>query len=177
MKLTQKDFISIFEMALAIVVAGSMFLYGIGKPMQFTNVEITQKIISQLTGMELMWAFYGHSKAYVLVVGFFEILGALLILIPKTRILGCLITTTILFNVILQDIFYEVNFGALIAAITYQICVLIILAINKNIIISTLRHFFMEIMNIPKNKNWIINVFLACLGAVALKALEAYFTH
>lgn len=177
MKLAQKDFISIFEMALTIVVAVSMFLYGIGKPMQFTNLEITQKTISQLTGMELMWAFYGRSQSYVLVVGFFEILGAILLLIPKTCILGSLIITTILFNVILQDIFYEVNLGALIAAVVYQICLFIILLINKNIIISTLKHFFSDIASSPKSKNWIINVFLACVVAVVFKAIEAYFTH
>ena len=50
-----------FELALAITVAVSMLLYGIGKPTQFSNTIIFQKKMADLTEMELMWAFYGYT--------------------------------------------------------------------------------------------------------------------
>lgn len=85
-----------------------------------------------MTGMELMWAFYGYSKAFAITLGIFEILGGLLILIKKTRIIGCIFTSTILVNVIFQDIYYGVHLGALKAALLYQILILIILWLNKD---------------------------------------------
>lgn len=62
MKLAKQDYLYILEMALVFSVSLSMLLYGIGKPLQFSNPTITQKPISALTGMELMWAFYGYTK-------------------------------------------------------------------------------------------------------------------
>ena len=52
-------------------------------------------------------------------------------LIKRTRILGCLFVSTILVNVILQDIFYSVNIGALRVAILYQVFIVLILWFNK----------------------------------------------
>jgi hypothetical protein len=177
MKLTKEDYLYIFEMALVISVSFSMLLYGIGKPLQFSNSSIAQKPVSALTGMELMWAFYGYSKVYPLVLGFFEIMGALLLLFRKTRLLGGLVITSILFNVILQDIFYGVNVGALRAAIVYQVSVLIIFWLNRKPITQIMQFYFKQFVSIPKSPNkWLILV-LAGVGAVLLKVVEAFLTH
>ena len=73
-----------------------------------------------------MWTFYGYSKPYALIVGMFEILAAVLIIFRRTRIVGCLLATSILVNIILQDIFYHVSFHALAVAVQLQLIVLII---------------------------------------------------
>jgi hypothetical protein len=177
MKLTKEDYLYIFEMALVISVSFSMLLYGIGKPLQFSNPSIAQKPVSELIGMELMWAFYGYSKVYPLVLGFFEIVGALLLLFRKTRLLGGLVITSILFNVILQDIFYGVNVGALRAAIVYQVSVLIIFWFNRLLITQIIQFYFNAVSSTPKSPNkWLILV-LAGVGAVLLKVVEAFLTH
>ena len=177
MKLIKQDYLYIFEMALVMSVSLSMLLYGIGKPLQFSNLTIAQKPISALTGMELMWAFYGYSKVYPIIVGIFEIAGALLLLFRKTRLIGGLIITSILLNVILQDIFYEVNVGALNAAIVYQISVLIIFWLNRKPIISTVQFYFNQFTTLPKSQNkWLILI-LAGLGAMILKVVEFFLTH
>lgn len=177
MKLTKEDYLYILEMALVLSVSFSMLIYGIGKPLQFSNPSITQKTISALTGMELMWAFYGYSKVYPLVLGFFEIVGALLLLFRETRLLGGLVITSILFNVILQDIFYGVNVGALRAAIVYQVSVLIVFGLNRKLITQIMQFYFKQVASIPKSQNkWLVLV-LAGVGAVLLKVVEAFLTH
>lgn len=54
--------------------------------------------------MQLMWAFYGYSYPFVITLGVLEVLGGIFV-------------STILSNVILQDIYCGVNFGALKAAL------------------------------------------------------------
>lgn len=131
MKFTTQDRIDILENAISWLVVLAMFVYGAGKIIQFEGAIEVEKTVPELTGMELMWAFYGYSFGYVLIIGLLEIIGGVLILIKKTRVIGCLFTTAILFNIILQDVFYNVHSGALIAVIIYQSCLLLILVMNR----------------------------------------------
>lgn len=81
--------------------------------------------------MQLMWAFYAYSKPFAIIVGVIEILGSVLFIIPKTRIFGGLVLTSILVNVILQDYFYGVLLGALLYAIIFQIFILIVFYFHR----------------------------------------------
>ncbi|KPM47687.1 MauE/DoxX family redox-associated membrane protein [Jiulongibacter sediminis] len=101
MTFTKQDKIEIFENAISWVVVLAMFLYGGAKGMQFDGAAQIDKTVSEMTGMQLMWAFYGYSKPFAITIGVFEVLGGLLILIKRTRLIGCLVTSTILVNVIL----------------------------------------------------------------------------
>ncbi len=60
MKLEREDFISILENAFSYIVVFAMFAYGVGKIIQFDGVTATDKTVSELTGMQLMCAFYGY---------------------------------------------------------------------------------------------------------------------
>ena len=77
----------------------SMVSYAIFKPLQFPKIDFNQ-IKEPLSGHQIMWLFYGYSKAYVILIGLLELLGAIILLYRKTRILGCLLLTTILTNII-----------------------------------------------------------------------------
>lgn len=177
MKYTKQDFYYTLELALAITVAASMILYGIGKPTQFTNTTVLQKPIVALSNMELMWAFYGHTKTYPIIIGAFEITGALLLLFNKTRLLGAVITTTILCNVIMQDIFYDVNTGALVAAIIYQALIVIIFLLNLKKIMPAIRFYWQQFtLKLPLQKK-VILITIAFITAIFLKGLESIATH
>ena len=139
MKPDKKDIIEIFENAISWVVVLAMFVYGAAKPVQFKGAAQVDKVVSEMTGMELMWAFYGYSPSFAIVLGVLEITGGLLILIKKTRLLGCFFTSTILVNIIVQDIFFEVHRGALKAAILYQLLILIILWIHKKQVLQSFK--------------------------------------
>ena len=136
---TKQEIINLIETSLSWMVAFMMLTYGFGKIAQFNGASDIEKTIPELTGMQLMWAFYGYSFSYTLIIGFLEILGAILIFFNRTRIIGCILTSTILVNIILQDIFFNVLTGALLTAVTLQLFVLAILWINKSKIISVLK--------------------------------------
>ena len=126
MKLDRQDKREIIENAVTWITSMGMLVYGVAKVAQFKGASAITKTIPEMTGMELMWAFYGYSQPFVWVLGVIEVSAGILLLIPKTRLIGCLVATTILSNIILQDIFYEVNQGALMAAMIYQLMVLIV---------------------------------------------------
>lgn len=176
MKLDRNDKIEIVENAMSWIVVFAMFVYGGAKIFQFDGASEVDKTVSQMTGMELMWAFYGYSKPYAIILGIFEIVGGTLILLKRTRIIGCLFISTILVNVILQDIYYGVHSGALKAAILYQLLILIILWLNKDQLIQSIK----ALMNFNKQEQskykLIIKLGIAFLCFVILRIAEYYIT-
>lgn len=55
-------------------------------------------------GPSLVWAFYGYSPFYGRVTGFFELLPALLALVPRTALLGTAALFAVGLNVTLMDL-------------------------------------------------------------------------
>ena len=176
MNFTKKDKIEIFENSISWVVVTAMFIYGLGKIIQFDGAVEVNKTVSEMTGMELMWAFYGYSKSFAITLGVFELIGGFLILIKKTRIIGCLITSTILVNVIFQDIYFGVHLGALKAAIFYQILILIILWLNKEKLIRGMK-VLLESNKFEQSKTKLFIKLLIAFGVfLILRILEYYIT-
>ena len=176
MKFETRDKTEILENALTYVVVMAMFAYGIGKIIQFDGALETNKSVSEMTGQQLMWAFYGYSKPFVLTLGVLEISGGILMLIKRTRILGCFFVTTILVNVILQDIFYEVNVGALRAAVIYQTLILVILWFNKEKLIQSFKILLIETSFDGYKNKFFIKIILSIILFVILRILEFYVT-
>ena len=176
MILTKKDKIEIFENAISWIVVVAMFIYGGGKLIQFDGAAEIDKTISEMTGMELMWAFYGYSKSFAITLGVFELIGGFLILIKRTRIIGCLFTSTILVNVIFQDIYFGVHLGALKAAILYQLLLLIILSLNKEKLITSIKTLLRS-DKIEQNRTKFFVKIIITFGIFAgLRILEYFIT-
>lgn len=176
MKLDKKDQLEIVENAISWVVVLAMFIYGGGKIIQFEGATEIKKTLPEMNGMEMMWAFYGFSKPYALTLGFFEVLGGILILIRKTRIFGCLLVSAILVNVILQDIYFDIPLGALRAALLYQGLIVIILVLNKGKIIHGIRALLTLPKRDPSNLKFLIKLGIAFLLFVVLRIAEFFFT-
>lgn len=167
------------EISSVLVVSTAMIMYGVGKIVQFpATVDITKKV-SELSGQELMWAFYGYSKSFPTILGILETLGGILLLFRKTRLLSIILLTTILVNVILQDIIYHVNQGALIAAIIYQLLIFGILILNKKRVVLILKSFTETEKNEEKGnlKNNVLKVVYIGLFFILIKEVEYYLTH
>ena len=176
MNLNEKDKIEIFENAISWVVVLAMITYGAGKIVQFEDAVDFNKVISDMTGMELMWAFYSYSKPFVYTLGAIEVIGGILILIKKTRLIGCLFTIPILLTIILQDIFFGVHLGALKAAIIYLFLILIILWINREKITQSLRILLqLNREKLPKSKIF-FKLIISFSVFVLLRILEYYVT-
>lgn len=176
MNLTKKDKTEIFENAISWIIVLAMFIYGGGKIVQFDGAAEIDKAVSELTGMELMWAFYGYSKSFALTLGFFEIIGGILVLIKRTRIIGCLFTSTILINVILQDIYFGVHTGALKAAILYQLLVLVILWLHREKLIRGIKVLLESNSTEQTKTKFLVKSLVALALFVGLRILEYYLT-
>lgn len=176
MNFNKKDKLEIFENAISWIVVIAMFIYGAAKPFQFDGAIRIDKTVSELTGMELMWAFYGYSKSFAVTLGIFEIIGGVLILIKRTRIIGCLLTSTILVNVIFQDIYFGVNLGALKAAFLYQLLILVILWLNKEKLIRSIKTLLESDTTEQSKKKCILKLLIAFGIFVGLRILEYYIT-
>ena len=174
MNFNKKDRIEILENAISWIVVLAMFIYGAGKLIQFNGAAEIDKGISELTGMELMWAFYGYSKSFAMTLGLFEIIGGILIFTKRTRIIGCLFTSSILVNVILQDIYFGVHFGALRAALIYQILILIILWLNREKLIRGIK-VLMESNEIEQSKMKLFIKLLIAFGVFLIFRTFEYF--
>lgn len=173
---TKTEKLEILETAVTWIVVMAMFVYGAAKFVQFEGAAKLDKTVAELTGMELMWAFYGFSKPFALTLGVLEIMGAFLMLFKKTRLIGCLFTSTILVNIILQDVFYGVNKGALRAAIWYQLCILLILVLNKEQLIAGIRQLVAIVKTQQTKQRWMVKLLLAFLIFAVLRVFEYYIS-
>ena len=176
MKWTKRDHFEVFENAISWIVVLGMFIYGGAKLIQFDGAAETDKAISELSGMELMWAFYGYSKAFAITLGIFEITGGILIFIKRTRLIGCLFTSVILINVILQDIFFEVHNGALKAAILYQVLILLILWLNREKVFRSIKTLLITGRNKQTKMTSFKKIVIAFALFVGFRILEYYLT-
>ena len=150
------------------IVSTSMFVYGIIKPFQFMEINNSVNHLSE--GHKLMWNFYSYTKTYPIIIGVFEIIGAIGLLFNRTRIFACLLLTTILVNIILQDYFYEIS--PLNSSILYQILIFIILLIDRKKVVEIFSKLF-EVKTKIK-PNWLLIV-LSLLFAVGFKLIETKF--
>ncbi|MCF1713279.1 DoxX family protein [Flavihumibacter sp. RY-1] len=166
----------ILENACSYIVVFAMVTYGFGKTVQFNGATNIPKPVSELTGMQLMWAFYGYSKPFVYTIGVLEIIGGILLLLKRTRLIGCLLVSTILINIILQDIFYDVNMGALRAAIFYQAMILFIFYFNRIKIIATWNILTKKVDNQSNFKNNLLVLLLSGFSFILLRIAEYYLT-
>ncbi|HBX62018.1 hypothetical protein EGI88_14870 [Empedobacter falsenii] len=143
-----------------------MFVYGIVKPTQFTNMD--NSINNHLSeGHRLMWNFYSFTKGYPIIIGIFEVIGAITLLFRRTRIFACLLLTTILINIILQDYFYEIV--ALNSSIFYQVLVFVILIIDKERVIEIFSKLFE--LKTKLKPNWIL-IIISFILAIGFKFIE-----
>ena len=92
--------------------AFTMLRYGFGKVfrIQFTfpHVFALHERVGDMSPMGLLWAFMGYSGPYTVFAGVLESLGAVLLLWRTTRVLGALVLATVLTNVAMLDLCYDV---------------------------------------------------------------------
>jgi len=132
------DFKEILEITCRLYVFFFLTSYGIGKIIGgqfYTAASIPDEIalmpIELVPDFELAWTFMGRSFGYILFIGLAEIIGAFLLLFNKTKLIGTLILIPIMVNIIVFDIFFLDEYGALAGATLYLLMLLTIVVINK----------------------------------------------
>jgi uncharacterized membrane protein YphA (DoxX/SURF4 family) len=98
---------------LRLTLATTMFSYGFDKafPLQFhsiTRMDLVQ-LLGDMNHYQLMWRFMAASPGYTIFSGSLEVLGGILLLIPRLSNLGAILCVLVLSNVVALNIAYNVD--------------------------------------------------------------------
>jgi len=111
------------------VVAFLVITYGFAKlnGSQFTILDSElDKPMGQVSGFWLTWYYFGYSKVYGNLIAVLQVLGGILLMFRRTTLLGTCLLLPIIANIILVDIFYGIDLGALLVALFIEAALLII---------------------------------------------------
>ncbi|MEO6302423.1 MAG: hypothetical protein ABIP51_04565 [Bacteroidia bacterium] len=142
----KKYITEVLEFVFRVYVFIFMSVYGLGKIMGgqfYTPERIPHQVASiplgEAQAFELAWTFMGHSYGYILFIGITQILGSLLLLFNKTKLIGVAVLLPVLTNIIVFDIIFLDKYGALASAVIYFSMLLFILVFNKERVIMAFR--------------------------------------
>ncbi len=95
-----------------LIVAVAMISYGANKlfRMQFAEPGLARYVdtFGQTSPMGLLWTMMGTSRAYSFFGGVGEMIGGLLLLVPRFTTLGALVTGAVMSNVLMLNLCYDV---------------------------------------------------------------------
>ncbi len=163
-----KIYLQIFDKAIRVFTGFMVAIYGLAKPFQFSYIKeyIGDEVISELTGMQLMWYFFGYSSIVPITIGVFQVIGSIFLLFNKTKLIGIAMLLPILFNIVLFDLVYEVNLGATIYGIIFLIFLLLSAAIDFKRIIIVFKSLITYTHDYSKKETitiWVLGIFFGIL--------------
>lgn len=104
--------------------------YGVAKifGLQFGHSYLrNDKLVSELSGFDLTWNYFGYSYALTLIIGLLQIGGSILLVFRRTYLLGIVVLLPVMINIMLIDIFYGIPFGATLNAVLFTLGLLYLL--------------------------------------------------
>lgn len=106
--------------ALRYAIAFDLAMFGFQKifHMQF-NVPLgmLDEPFNDISSKWLMWAFFRRSYGFVYTIAATQILGASLLLFNRTRLVSLVLLVPVMLNIVLIDVFYELERGVLVHAL------------------------------------------------------------
>ncbi len=159
-----------FELAVRIFTAFYVAIYGLAKPLQFSGeASIYENMsLSELSGMQLMWAFFGYTLTYPIIIGIMQLTAAIMLLFERTKLIAALLLTPIFLNIILLDILYEVNKGALLNAIVFQLIFIFIIVQQRKKLITVFSNLMLDKVEFNTKKERVFKFILASILGVIL---------
>jgi hypothetical protein len=131
--------------------------------------EIASLPMNQQSGEWLTWFYFGHSQAFGIIIALIQIGGGYLLLFRRTLLFGAIILFSLLANLTLINIFYQMNAGALVQSVVLTIGVLFLILLDyKKLVV-----FFLKTKsNLPSlNFNSIFTKNMIRLSAIILSLL------
>ncbi len=102
----------VLSIGLRYYLAFNMFNYGFVKvlPSQFPTPPDgwLNQTFGESSPMRLLWTFMGYSKTYTIFTGIGEVVGGLLLLFRRTRLIGALLAAGVMLHVVMLNISYDV---------------------------------------------------------------------
>lgn len=112
---TRENYVSLhkwFRLVVRICLAGQMFAYGWAKavPLQMPFPYLTKLVepYGNFSHMGVLWASIGASPAYEIFAGCAEMLGGILLIVPRTTTLGALVCLADMTQVFMLNMTYDV---------------------------------------------------------------------
>ncbi len=103
---------AIFQTIIAFYVANSVTGYGAAKILktQFQPPRyILETPIGDLNGFWLTWTYYGYSQTMAYILGWTQVIGCILLLFRRTRLIGVFVLLPVMVNIDLIDHFYQIS--------------------------------------------------------------------
>lgn len=101
-----------FRLVIRFALAGQMFAYGLSKviPLQMPFPYLTRLVepYGNFSPMGVLWSSIGASPAYEIFAGCAETLGGVLLIIPRTTMLGALVCLADMVQVFMLNMTYDV---------------------------------------------------------------------
>lgn len=116
--------------------------------------------VNSLSSSDLFWTFFSHSYAFGCIIASLQIMGALLLLFHRTRLVGVFVLLPILANILLMDIFYHIGPSVVVHTTIMMSGILYFLFIEFN----RLKEFFfaktnrLQELQLSKYVKWIIHL-------------------
>lgn len=123
----------IIQTTIAFYVAYSITGYGAAKVLktQFQPPNyVLETPIKDLSGFWLTWTYYGYSQTMAYILGWTQILGCILLLFRRTRLIGIFVLLPVMVNIDLIDHFYEISPLAYYNALHYTFLLFFLLALD-----------------------------------------------
>jgi hypothetical protein len=149
--------------------------YGIGKIIggQFYQrgslpEDVASTTLGDATGFDLAWTFMGFSFVYILFIGLAEIVGAWLLLWERTKLLGAAILLPIMVNILVFDVAFLDEYGALASATIYTLLLCAIFYLNKERVLRALQALIPDAGSRWAPKGQRVKIAIAALVAIGL---------
>jgi hypothetical protein len=114
--------------------SGFLLLYGFAKVngSQFTILASElDRPMGQVSGFWLTWYYFGYSPIYGNFIALAQILAGILLMFRKTTLLGSCIAFPVVTNIIMVDVFYAIDIGALLVALLMEFSLITIFVMHR----------------------------------------------
>lgn len=168
---------STLELAIRIFTALFIAIYGLAKPFQFAGDVIIDTPVNELSGMQLMWVFFGYSLSYPVFIGLIQVTGAGLLIFERTKLIGALVLTPVFLNIIFLDIVFEVLLGALINAIVFQLVLCYIIWQQRKKVSTALKSLYITPIKFKAKEGSFLRFLAAFILAIILFYVYQYLIN
>jgi len=133
--------------------------------------EISNMPMNQQSGEWLTWYYFGYSHAFGIIIALIQIIGGYLLLFRRTLLIGSIILFSLLLNLTLINIFYQMNAGALLQSILLTIGVFYLVLLDS----KKLMDFFFKTKSNLQSLH-VKGVFLKNMLRLSAILLSLFFT-
>ncbi|MEZ4797902.1 MAG: hypothetical protein R2785_12130 [Flavobacteriaceae bacterium] len=129
--------------------------------------EVADMTLREVDSFTIAWTFMGYSFWYVLFIGITQLIGAWFLLWNKTKLIGVMILTPIMVNIIMFDLIFLGVYSALAISIIILMMLIMIMLFNKEKIIN----IYQELISFPPKSEVLLKKRILTIGITIMTLL------